>query len=412
MRMRIALVSQEYPPETAHGGIGSQTQAKARGLASLGHEVHVISTGLDGQASESEDGGIHVRRIAGFDPCFKRRLYTESARWVIYSTAVAGAIIELHERAPLDLLDFPELGAEAFVHLLNRTEYNYIPTVIQLHGPLVMLAQTVGWPAVDSEHYRIGTWMEGTCLRLADAIYSSSHCSADWCVRHYGLARERVTILHTGVDTQLFRPGLAPKAERPTIVFVGNLVEKKGVALLVDAALRLAPQFPGLRLRLVGRGEADYIEEELWARVRTAGRPDLLEVVGFVPRDQLPQHLCRAHVFAVPSSYEGGPGLVWLEAMACGLPVIACQGSGVTEVVRHGENGMLIPPGDLESLSLALQRLLRDEAWSAALGARGRQDIVAEADSEICLRRLEAFCQQVAARPRPAIRSRLDGCPT
>jgi glycosyltransferase involved in cell wall biosynthesis len=410
--MRIALVSQEYPPETAHGGIGSQMQAKAHGLASLGHKVHVISTGLDGRAYESEDQGVHVIRIAGFDPCFKRRLYTEPARWVVYSAAVAAAIIELHARAPLDLLDFPELGAEAFVHLLNRTEYNYIPTVIQLHGPLVMLAQTIGWPAVDSEHYRIGTFMEGTCLRLADAIYSSSLCSVDWCARHYGVVRERVTILHTGVDTRRFRPGLAPREERPTIVFVGNLVEKKGVASLVDAALRLAPQFPGLRLRLFGRGEADYIEEELWARVRAAGRPDLLEVAGFVPRHDLPQHLCRAHVFAVPSVYEGGPGLVWLEAMACGLPVIACRGSGVTEVVRHEENGLLVPPGDLEALVLALQRLLRDEAWSAALGARGWQDVVAEADSDLCLRRLEAFYQAVADRPRPVVQSRVNRCVT
>jgi glycosyltransferase involved in cell wall biosynthesis len=297
------------------------------------------------------------------------------------------------------------LGAEAFVHLLNRTGYNYVPTVIQLHGPLVMLAQTVGWPAVDSEHYRTGTFMEGTCLRLADAVYSSSHCSADWCVRHYGIARESVTILHTGVDTRLFRPGLAAKAERPTVVFVGNLVEKKGVASLVEAAVRLAPEFPGLRLRLFGRGEADYIEEELWARVRAAGRPELLEVVGFVPRDELPQHLCRAHVFAVPSVYEGGPGFVWLEAMACGLPVIACRGSGVTEIVRHEENGLLVPPGDLEALVVALRRLLRDEAWGAALGARGRRDAVAEADSEVCLRRLEAFYQTVADRPRPPVPS-------
>jgi glycosyltransferase involved in cell wall biosynthesis len=403
--MRIALVSQEYPPETAHGGIGSQMQAKARGLASLGHEVHVISTGLDGQSYEGDDGGVHVIRIAGFDARFFKRLYTESARWVIYSTAVAAAIIELNSRAPLDLLVFPELGAEAFVHLLNRTAYNYVPTVIQLHGPLVMLAQTVGWPAVDSEHYRVGTFMEGTCLRLADAVYSSSHCSADWCVRHYGIPRSDITILHTGVDTRLFRPGLAPKAERPTIVFVGNLVEKKGVASLVDAALRLAPRFPGLRLRLFGRGEADYIEEELWARVRAAGRPELLEVVGFVPRDELPQHLCRAHVFAVPSVYEGGPGFVWLEAMSCGLPVIACRGSGVTEVVRHEENGLLVPPDDVEALVLALGRLLQDPAWGAALGARGRRDAVAEADSEVCLRRLEAFYRTVAGRPRPPVPS-------
>ena len=107
-------------------------------------------------------------------------------------------------------MDFPEYGAEGYVHLLNQTEWNHIPTVIHLHGPLVMLAHTIGWPDLDSEFYRVGTEMEHTCLRLADAVFTSSRTSAEWCARQYGLDVAHVPVIHTGVDVDaLPAPGRA-----------------------------------------------------------------------------------------------------------------------------------------------------------------------------------------------------------
>src|ERR1043166_6960952 len=225
--MRIALVAQEYPPETAKGGIGSQTYLKAHGLAALGHNVHVISRSLNGSTSSRMDGPVSVTRVPGVES--RMPVYTETADWLTYSGQVAAAVAALHAQSPLDLVDFPEWGAEAYVHLLNRTEWNYVRTVIHLHGPLVMFGHKLGWPDMDSEFYRVGTAMEGTCLRLADAVFSSSHCSAEGCAREYGLNRQAIPVLHTGVDTKLFSPRATPKPERPTIVFAGKLVRNKGV---------------------------------------------------------------------------------------------------------------------------------------------------------------------------------------
>ena len=366
--MRIALASQEYPPETAHGGIGSQTYLKAHGLASLGHEVHVISHSTDGARHEYLDGAVHITRIPGLDE--RLPIYTQPVQWLTYSAEVAAAVTELHSRTPLDLVDFPEWGGESYIHLLNRTEWNHIPTVIQLHGPLVMFAHTMGWPE-----------MEATCLRLADAVFSSSKCSADWCARHYGLAREGIEVLHTGVDTHLFRPQGTPKADQPTIIFVGKIERNKGVELLLDAACELTHEFPNLRLRMLGHGN-DVLISELRTKALARELPDLLDLPGFVARDDLPSHICRAHVFAAPSIYEGGPGLVYLEAMACGLPVIACEGSGAAEVVVPDNNGLLVPPGDLSALVNALRRLLSDPEGREAMGARAREYVLAEADSK------------------------------
>jgi glycogen synthase len=392
--MRMCFVSQEYPPETEHGGLGSQTYLKAHGLASLGHETYVVSRSPDYETHEYEDGPVRMLRIPGFYG--RLPLYTECVQWITYSAEVAAAVCELHSRAPFDIIDFPEWGGEGYVHLLNQTEWNHIPTVTHLHGPLVMFAHMMGWPEIDSEFYWVGTQMESTCLRLTDAVFSSGSSSTDWCSRYYGVDGTQIPTLHTGVDTGLFFPRDIPKDVRPTILFVGKLVPNKGVKYLVDAACRLAREYPDLRLRMLGGGEAGFIRE-LNAQARSSGFPDLLDLPGFVSRKELPLHYSRAHVFAAPSFFEGGPGFVYLEAMACGLPVVACSGTGVADVVTHEESGLLVPPKDVDALTDALRWLLDHPDERQAMAARARRYVLEQADSQVCLKRLEAFYTAVAS---------------
>jgi glycosyltransferase involved in cell wall biosynthesis len=257
----------------------------------------------------------------------------------------------------------------------------------------------MGWPEIASEFYRLGTQMEGACLRLADGVFSSSACSAEWCARHYGLVRAEIPILHTGVDTQLFSPRPVPKSKRPTIVFVGKLVRNKGVHLLLEAACRLAREFPDLQLRLIGRGEPAVVNQ-LRQCAQANGRSEMLELTGFVPRTELPEHLSRAHVFASPSQYEGGPGFVWLEAMACGLPVVACSGSGASEVIQDGETGLLVPPQDVDTLTETLRSLLCHAEYRQRLGDSARKYVLEQADSRACLKKLEEFYCSVARSKR------------
>jgi glycosyltransferase involved in cell wall biosynthesis len=393
--MNIAIVSQEYPPETAKGGIGTQAYAKATGLARRGHNVFVISRSSDSRAKLVEDDGICVIRLAG--P--RLEAHTEVADWVAYSAEVAAEIAAVNAKQPLDLVEFPEWGCEAYVHLLNRTEWNRIPTVIQLHGPVVMLAKTLGWPEPGSDFHRIATQLEGTCLRLADAVYSSSNCSADWCAREYGIDRARIPVLHTGVDTRHFSPQPVQRDGRPTIVFAGKVTWNKGVLELLEAAMRLTESFPSMRVRMLGRVDK-HVADELRRRAAARGCEDLLELPGFVSRDALPDALCQADIFAAPSRYEGGPGFVYLEAMSCGLPVSACRGSGAAEVVNHGDNGLLIPPDDVDALTDALRKLLGDEAARRAIGKRARSYVLEHADSERCIDALQEFYRTVA-QPAP-----------
>jgi glycosyltransferase involved in cell wall biosynthesis len=397
--VKICLVAQEYPPETAKGGIGTQTYRKAHGLTERGHEIWVLSRSPTAQRTERSDGRVTVVRIPA--PAERFPVHTEIADWILYSAEVAVELGRLQARIGFDLVDFPEWACEGYGHLLNRDAWNAVPVVIQLHGPLVMFAHTMGWPALDSEFYRTGTHMEGTCLRLADAVYSSSRCSAEWYGRHYeqrcGTGAAAVPVIHTGVDTTQFAPQSVAKAERPTILCVGRIARTKGVFDLLEAAAQVAPDVADLRVRLLGRGEP-AVASELRQRAAALGRPQLLDLAGYVGQADLPAELARAHVFAMPSVYEGGPGFVYLEAMACGLPVIACAGSGAAECVQHGETGLLVPAGDVATLARTLRSVLSNRTEGERLGVNARQWVVSTADSRRCLDRLEEFYQAVVRR--------------
>jgi glycosyltransferase involved in cell wall biosynthesis len=354
----------------------------------MGHSVVVISESPTGARTESRDGEVDVVRIPAIWD--RVRLDTAVTEQLGYSVAVAAEIQAQSAARAFDVVEFPEWGAEGFFYLVNRTEWNYIPTVVQIHGPLVMLADTVAWPDKGSEHYRSGRFFEGTCLMLADRVYSCSKRSTEWCRKYYGLDASRVPTLHTGVDIARFRPDLAVKAAAPTIAFVGRVGPNKGVPVLVEACLQVARTVANLRLRLIGRGDDRFVGE-MRRLCEAAGFPDLLELPGFVGRDELPAVLASAHVFVLPSAYEPGPGLVNLEAMACGLPVIACEGSGSAEVVAHGRNGLLVPPGDSGALAGALDELIGNASRRDALAAGARLYVVAEAAQDDCLKRLEAL---------------------
>lgn len=389
--MKVALVSQEYPPDLS-GGIATQTLMKAEGLSRLSHQVFVICRSMDGSRYESKVGDVTVIRIPGME--VKGVYMSDIVQWITYSVNVAAEIEALHERVSLKLVDFAEWAAEGYIWLLNRCEWNYIPAVIQLHGPLVMFSKTMNWPEVNSEFYRAGTHMEATCIRLADGVYSSSECSAEWVRLHYDCTRKNIPVIHMGIDTTTFSPLQESKNIRPTIIFVGKFVPNKGVIELVEVACNLVKEFPDLCLRMIGPAENDLMQQ-LHEKAVEFGASDLLELSGYMCKEDLAKELSRAHIFAAPSHYEGGPGFVYLEAMACGLPVVACSGSGIDEIVISGENGFLIPRGDIKALEEILRKLLLDKTLVQRISSNARNYVLREVDSDHCIKKLEVFYYSV-----------------
>jgi glycosyltransferase involved in cell wall biosynthesis len=391
--MKICLVSTEYPPETGGGGIGTQTHLKAVGLAARGHEVHVVSSSAGDGASVADDAGATIHRIP--EPQLFGPGWEESSYWLAYSVAVAEKLYRLDEQVGFDLFQFPEYGGEGFVYQTDTWAHRKARYVVQLHGPLAMFSATLGWPETGSPLHAIGCFMEQTVIQHADLVLSSSLNTARFVADTYGQPLDRIQVVHSGIDATRFAPAPSGGAGGPRVLFVGNLVEGKGVFAVAGAAARLRRRYPELRLRVIGKGD-----EHAHARLRAAfaDAPEAVELVGYTPYAELPGHYAWADMLAAPSRFEPGPGNVYLEAMAAARPVIAARTGGAPEVVLDGTTGLLVDPGDIEGIESAIATLTDDRALAAALGARGRALVEERFALDRYIDRIEALYEQVLRR--------------
>jgi glycogen(starch) synthase len=395
--VKICLVSQEYPPETGGGGIGTQTYLKAQGLSARGHDVHVLSSSWDREARCYTDGKAVIHRIP--EPQVPGAGYETSTYWLAYSAAVATKLHQLCQEHSFDIIQFPEYGGEGFVYQTDTFEQRTARFVVQLHGPLAMFVRHIGWPEPGSTLAEIGCFMERLAIHRSDMVLASSRATAQTCADAYGYPLERVRVIHSGIDVDRFSP--EPDAGDdafPRILFVGNFVGNKGFGLLVDVVTRLRSHFPHIRLRLIGKGDAKHVQQTL-NKARDQGAGSNIELVGYAPYSDLPRHYAWCNFFAGPSSYEGGPGNVYLEAMACGRPVIACAVGGVPEVVLDRKTGLLIEPRSAIELESAITLLAEDECLRCELGANARDWVVENFSIGKYIDKVESHYRDVLSEP-------------
>ena len=169
-------------------------------------------------------------------------------------------------------------------------------------------------------------------------------------------------MVHCGVDTDAFTPPTSSErgSVRPTVLFVGNIAASKGIMTTLEAVLRMRSTHPDVLLKIAGRGD-DNTMHELRERIASAGAAANVDFCGFVGREALPELYRSADVFCSPAVYEGGAANVYIEAMACGCPVIASTAGGAVEVVSNGETGFLVPPNDVDAGVGALDSTFGDE---------------------------------------------------
>jgi D-inositol-3-phosphate glycosyltransferase len=229
----------------------------------------------------------------------------------------------------------------------------------------------------------------------ADRLIAANEVERGQLISEYGARRGRIAAIPCGVDTDLFRPGVsgAARAARrltdgPLLLYVGRIAPIKGLETLLDAVARLARHGEGLRLLVVG-GDADEPadghEIALRQRIDALGVGSAVEFVGPQPQEALRDFYVAADVVVLPSYYESF-GMVALEAMACGTPVIASRVGGLTTTVRDRVTGFLVPEGDVVALAERIADVLADPdlRWrtgheGVAWAAQHRWPCVAEA---------------------------------
>jgi len=208
-----------------------------------------------------------------------------------------------------------------------------------------------------------------------DRWVSSSAYNARQVAGRYG---RPVVVIHNGVDVDRFRPTAREPILRsewgvphdaPLLMSVGRLVGWKGLQVIVDALRTLG----SVHFAYVGEGP---MGAELQARARGLGVSDRVHGLGGRPHRELPRVLSQADVFVQPSVGEEAFGITVVEAMACGLPVLASRNGGMVEIVEDGRSGLLLPPGDTAAWSAAIRELAGDEARRRVMAEAGRRRAV------------------------------------
>ena len=404
-RRTVAFVTSEYPPHEI-GGIGRFTQDFAIGLAELGWETHVVVPGAQPEATAArldlEDGAwIHRLPARHKDP----RLVGAPAGPALEAAAEAYHALEtIDERfGSVDIVSAPLWEAPGLVASIDpsratvTTLMTSLRTVVDLHP---------SWPRVDVVRLLD---LEAEALRHSRQLHAISAAIRDCVCGQYPreTASTPSVVLHLGVrDRRSAHPRTRTGDGRVRMLFVGRLERRKGVDILLDAAVSVLRRHDHAELLLVGRDTTNtelgrtYREDFTRRYGHDRSLRGRVTFAGAVPERELYQAYADADLFVGPSRYESF-GLVHVEAMMMGLAVIAGNSGGSPEVVIDRETGLLIGTDDASALAAALDELVADPDLRAAMGGAGRRRFETHFESRVAAQRTAAAYDEIAARHEP-----------
>ncbi len=391
---KVALFTNEYPPNV-YGGAGVHVEYLARALAArIAVEVRCFG---DQRGSQQIEEALAVRGYPRWDEAGENT----DPRFTGAVDAFARSLAMAKDRLDADLVHchtwYTDMGGLIAAKLWG------VPYVLTIHS----LEPLRPWKVEQlGNAYHLSAWMERTAIEAADAVIAVSRETRADVLRHFTIAPERVHVIHNGIDLDEYKAGPTDVAgagngqaevltrhgidpARPFVLFVGRITRQKGIIHLVDAIPDIDPACQVVLC--AGAPDTPAIAAEMESGVArvAAERPGVVWIREMLPRAQVIELYARAAIFCCPSVYEPF-GIINLEAMACGTPVVASRVGGIPEVVVPGETGILVDVGlkpggfdpvDPRRFSLALagaiNRLAADAALRARMGAAGRARVEA-----------------------------------
>ncbi|MFH0778730.1 MAG: glycosyltransferase family 4 protein [Candidatus Eisenbacteria bacterium] len=360
--MKVLLVSLEYPPYT-FGGVGSHVFRLSRALVREGIEVAVLSPGPSRGEQSSEDGVRRFTVPVGEVP---------GVRLLSLAFRVPSAVRSVRKEFPFDLIH-SHFGPCAF---LGRREIRGTPLVETAHGTHLGELQALAPLGRLLPREIAGKYTVYPLLSILDLL---SYAKASLIIAVSELAREeiarygkgllkKVVVVPNGIELSEFPLEVSPRIgaqDRVDCLAVAFMQARKGLDYLVEAAGHLKDQ--NIRITVVGDGPHFL---RLKSRTERLALTDKIAFTGRLDRAEVRERFRSAQMFVLPSLWEG-QGIVFLEAMASGLPIVATDIPGVRGMLRDGENALLVPPRDSRSLALAIEKLASSPALRLKLASEG-----------------------------------------
>jgi glycosyltransferase involved in cell wall biosynthesis len=346
-------------------------------LQAAGYEVEVFTSAYRGGGGESYDG-IPVHRFRYFPARWEDLTHDEAApdrmrRSLLYRVLplfyVAGglwAIWRLARRRQFDIIHVHwPVPHVLFGSVARRASGGNACLVTSWYGAELRLVQS-SLP-----------WLRGFvrwALHTSDAVVAISSYTAREIVRFVQVPVRVIPYTLGLPEAQATRQPARDGSFR--ILFVGRLVKRKGVTHLIEAVRRLPAEL-GAHLTIIGDGPE---HATLAVQVHDGGLDGRVDMSGRVPESALREAYAASDVLVLPSIVDArgdteGLGVVLLEAMSYGVPVVGSDIGGITDIIENGESGLLVPPADAEQLARALERLARDPSLADRLGAAGEHRV-------------------------------------
>lgn len=401
--LRIALLGYRSAPHS--GGQGVYLHYLSRYLRRRGHSVTVIS----GPPYPNLDDDIDLVKLESLDlyanglASVRPRHFLSRLGRIEWFSKLTGGFAEPYtfgervkkwfvgREGEFDIIHDNQTIADGILDLQTRG----LPLVTTIHHPItrdyrVALAAEPRWYMRLLIHrWHSFLWMQKRVAPELKSVVTVSSASATDIATDFGVAPESISVMHLGVDTEMFRPLPTITREPYRLMTTASAdAPLKGLSHLLRAIAVLRPAYPQIRLTLVGRPKPDGETQRL---INSLGLADCIDCCKGISHDEMVEKYARATVAVVPSMYEGF-GLPAVEAMACGVPLVSTSGGALAEVVADA--ALVVAPGDGDALAQHIKRLFDDASLRDEYASRGLKRVEQHFCWERCAERMEAYYRE------------------
>jgi glycogen(starch) synthase len=351
--MNICFLCRSF---TNRGGTENYFYYLTKSLARQGHFVHIVGSSPEVQwefGLEKDHIKFHILNFKEiqFPGFWRLKKFLPLYTWQ-YTKAVAKFLRELVDTHQIDIIEVPDWGGDAYFYLPNRK----VPVCVHLLG-YPGFKEQFGKKTSMKIRERLFWEILREHILKADVVTSVSNAYTDFVSDIFKVTGKTIIRLPIAIDTQLFQPNLQISREK-IVFFAGRLEETKGIEVLEKAITSVIQAVHDVKFYFAGRDMPFKGSDQTWSQhlIKRFGT-DRIIYLGVLPTKVLVTWFQKSLLCVMPSLYEPG-GMVALEAMACGCPVIASSVGGLQESIRHEQTGLLVPPDNAPELAAAILRLI------------------------------------------------------